>query len=73
MTQMNFMKQKHIDMDNRLIIAKGVGGKGGLFWKFGTNRYKLLYIQWINNKVQLYSTENYIQYPIKNSEKKINK
>ena len=24
---------------------------------------KILYIGWINNKVLLYSTENYIQYP----------
>ena len=25
-----------------------------------------LYIEWINNKVLLYSTENYIQYPMVN-------
>ena len=35
-------------------------------WEFGISRYKLLYIEWINNKVLLYSTENYIQYPIVN-------
>ena len=27
---------------------------------------KLLYIAWINNKVLLYSTGNYIQYPVIN-------
>ena len=27
---------------------------------------KLLYIDWINNKFLLYSTENYIQYPMIN-------
>ena len=38
----------------------GVGG--GMDWKVGVRRYKLLYIEWINNHVLLYSTENYIQY-----------
>jgi len=30
-------------------------------WELGVIRYKLLYTEWINNKVLLYSTENYIQ------------
>ena len=30
-------------------------GGGRLDWEFGISRYKLLYIEWINNKV-LYST-----------------
>ena len=30
----------------------------------GVSRYKLLYTEWINNKVLLYTTENYIQYPM---------
>ena len=29
----------------------------------GFSRGKLLYTEWINSKVLLYSTENYIQYP----------
>ena len=32
--------------------------------EFGISRYKLLYIKQINNKVLLYSTGNYIQYPV---------
>ena len=32
-------------------------------WKVGVSRSKLLYREGINNKVLLYSTENYIQYP----------
>jgi len=28
--------------------------------------YKLLYVEWIDNKVLLYRTRNYIQYPIIN-------
>ena len=34
-------------------------------WDFGISRCKLLYIEWINNKVLLYSTGNYIQRPVK--------
>ena len=35
-------------------------------WEFGVSRCKLLYTEWINNKVLLYSTGNYIHYPIIN-------
>ena len=39
--------------------------EGGMDLEFGTSRYKLLSIEWIN-KILLYSTGNYIQYPIIN-------
>ena len=39
---------------------------GGMDWEFGVSRCKLLYIEWVNNKVLLYSTGNYIQYPMIN-------
>ena len=56
-----------------LVVAKkrGVGcvagstRKGGEDWEFRINRGKLVYIGWINNQVLLYSTENYIQCPVK--------
>ena len=35
-------------------------------WEVGVSRCKLLYIGWINNKVLLYSTGKYIQYPMIN-------
>ena len=41
------------------MVATGWGGQD---WEFGIGRCKLLYIEWINNKVLLYSTVNYIQY-----------
>ena len=47
--------------DSRWPRGRALGGKD---WEFGISRCKLLYIQWINNKVLLYSTRNYIQYPI---------
>ena len=35
-------------------------------WEFGISRCNLLRIEWVNNKVLLYSTENYTQYPVMN-------
>ena len=42
----------------------------GMDWEFGVSRCKLLYIEWINNKVLLYSIGNYIQYPVINHNRK---
>ena len=36
---------------------------GGMDWEFGIGRRKLLHLEWINNKVPLYTTGNYIQSP----------
>ena len=48
------------------MVAKGEGVGGGKNWEVGVSRRKLLYIGWITNKVLLYSTRNYIQYPMIN-------
>ena len=48
------------------MVASGEGNGGGTDWEFRISRCKLLYIAWINSKVQLYSTGNYIQYPVIN-------
>ena len=48
------------------MVAKGEGVGGELEWEAGISRCKLLYIEWINSKVLMYSTENYIQYPMIN-------
>ena len=32
-------------------------------WEFGVNKYKLVHMEWMNNKVLLYNTGNHIQYP----------
>ena len=48
------------------MVAKREGAGGGMEWEVGVSRCKLLYAGWINNKVLLYSTENYIQYPMIN-------
>ena len=46
--------------------CQGVGGRGGKELEFGISRGILLYIGWINSKVLLYSTGNYIQYTVIN-------
>ena len=55
---------------NGLVVANREGGRGGKDWEFGIGRYKLLYTKWINNKILLYSTGNYIQYPTINHNRK---
>ena len=39
--------------ENRLVVAKGEEGGGGMHWESGVGRCKLLRIEWINNKVLL--------------------
>ena len=53
-----------MDIENRLVVVKGERVGGWVKWEAGVSRCKLLYIEWINNKVLLYSTDNYIQYPM---------
>ena len=53
------------DIGNRWWLPRGVG-KGGMEGEVMVSRFKLLYMEWINNKVILHSTENYIQYPMLN-------
>ena len=55
-----------MDMENRLVVTKREEIGGGMEWEVGVSRCKLLYIGWINSKVLLYSTGNYIQYPVIN-------
>ena len=45
------------------MVAKGEGVGEGMDWEFGVSRCKLLHLEWIDNKVLLYSTGNYIQFP----------
>ena len=52
------------DTEIRLLVAKGERAGGRMEWEVGVSRCKLLRVGWINNKIQLYSTKNYIQYPM---------
>ena len=53
-----------MDIENRLVVAKGEGVGRRMEWEVGVSRCKLLYVEWINNNVLLYRTENYMQYPM---------
>ena len=48
------------------MVAKGEAGYGRLYWGVGNSRRKLLHMEWINNNVLLYSTGNYVHYPVIN-------
>ena len=54
------------------MVAKGEWGGGGKDWEFGMSRCKLVYTGWMNNKVLLYSTGNYIKYSVINHNGKEN-
>ena len=58
--------ERDSDIENKLVVAKWEGCWGRMDWEFGISRCKLLYIEWTNNEVLLYSTGNYIQYPVRN-------
>ena len=49
-----------------LWLLRGMWGGRGVDWDFGIGRGKVLPLEWINNKVLMYSTGNYIQYPATN-------
>ena len=59
-------KQTHRHREQTCGCQVGDGSGGGKDWGFEISRCKLLYREWINNKVLLYSTGNSIQYPVIN-------
>ena len=59
-------RKKRTDMETSLAVASGEGVGAGVEWKVGVSRCKLLETGWINNKILLQSTGNYIQYPMTN-------
>ena len=58
------MKQKQTDRhrEQTCCYQQG-GGLRGMGWEFGVSRCKLICVEWMNNKVLLYSTGIYIKYP----------
>ena len=61
MVQMNLSTvNKLMDLENRLVVAKGEGKGLGGTGNLALNRYKLLHLKWISNKILLYCTGNYI-------------
>ena len=71
MIQMNIpMKQIHRQREQTCNCQVGEDG-GGKDWELGISRCKLEYLGWINNKVLLYSTRGYSQYPMTNQNGKV--
>ena len=62
MTQMNLTLEQNHRKREPTGRRQGEGVRGGMEWKVGASQVKLLYIEWINNKVLLYRTGNHIQY-----------
>ena len=57
MAQMNLFAEKiHMDLGNRLVVAKGVGEGSRMDWEFGVSRGKLLHLEGVSNEILLYST-----------------
>ena len=64
MTQMKLSTKEKQTLEKRRVVA--TEGEGGVDWEFRIRRCKLVYIEWINNKDLLYSTENCMQYSVIN-------
>ena len=59
MAQRNLSTEKKImDLENRLVVAKGEGEGVGRDWELGVNRCRMLLSGWISNGIPLYSTGN---------------
>jgi len=59
MAQMNLSTEnKLMDLENRLVVAKGVGE--GVGWTGSLGLIDANFCLWISNEILLYSTGNYI-------------
>ena len=65
MTQMNLSTKQKWTHGHReqTCGCQRWGHWGGMDWEFRMSGCELLHTGWINNKVLLYSTGNYTQYP----------
>ena len=54
------IEEKIMDLENRLVVASGGGGRSGRDWELGVKGCKLLLLEWINNEILLCSTGNYV-------------
>ena len=55
------MKQKQTPRHKeQTVVEKGEAAGGVVEWEVGGSKWKLLYMEYMDNKVLLYNTENYI-------------
>ena len=50
------IEKKIMDLENRLVVAKGDGGNG-MDWELVVNRCRLLPLEWISNEILLVALE----------------
>ena len=55
-----------MDIEEQMGGCQGEGLEERMQEGFGVSKCNLVYIEWINNKVLLYSTGSYIQYSVIN-------
>ena len=63
-------RNRFIDTEYKCVVYWREQMGGNVEWRLGLagfSRCKLLYMEWISNKVLLYSTENYMPYPMINN------
>ena len=74
-TKIWYKWNKQIHIENRLVIGKGDGVGGGMNEEFQLSRCKLLYVEWLDNKVLLYIAQgtrvNILQQTIMNEYEKM--
>ena len=59
------MKQKQNQKHRKqTVVAKREGNRTEVDWESRVSRCKLVYIEWINDKILLYSKGKDIQYPM---------
>ena len=51
-------EKKLMDLEKRLVVARGRGGESGRDGELGVNGCKLLLLEWISNEILLCSTGN---------------
>ena len=60
---MNLQNRNRLtDLENKLSITRGEGGREGVVREFGIHMYTLLYLKWTTNKDLLLSAGNSAQY-----------
>ena len=52
--------KKIMDLENRLVVAPGIGGESGRDWELEVNRCKLSLMEGTYSEILLCSTENYV-------------
>ena len=61
MAQVNLSTEKKLmDLENRLLVAKGEGIGSRMDWELGVHRCRLSPSEWISNEILLCSTGNYV-------------